>query len=189
MRQLAADKSFCVRVDLGEGSGFAECDLQPYFTDSDLVTLRVPLPFELEAEPVQGVYKVVKPGYGLQEGDVLRAFSTFAMRYDSRLKETRCGTGVPGKLEDSAKGADESPIAAVTSLARRSLEGLLGPSIMELGAFAETRPSKVLFVADGESHQAVADALVANVPEKTKEIVMIFERPERAEPARRGRRR
>ena len=41
--------AFQVHVDLGEGSGYAQIELDPYFSDSDLVTLRLPLPFELEA--------------------------------------------------------------------------------------------------------------------------------------------
>ena len=41
---------FDVCVDLGEGSGRAQIQLQPYFTDSDLVTVRLPLPFALEAD-------------------------------------------------------------------------------------------------------------------------------------------
>jgi hypothetical protein len=175
--------AFDVCVDLGEGSGVAQIQLQPYFTESDLVTIRLPLPIELEAEPIQGVYKVVKPGYGLLIGDVLRAFSTMAIRYDSQLKEVRCGPGVPGQLpagsehQECAVRQDINPIAILTSTARRGLEKLLGPSIDELGAFAETKPAKCLFIADGQPHCAVEDALVANVQGKTREIVMIFERP------------
>lgn len=174
---------FDVCVDLGEGSGRAQIRLQPYFTDSDLVTVRLPLPFALEAEPIQGVYKVVKPGYGLLVGDVLRAFSTMAIRYDSQLGEVRCGPGIPGQLppgsdpQECEVGKDANPIAMLTSTARRGLEKLLGPSIDELGAFAETKPAKCLFIADGQPHYAVEDALVANVQGKTREIVMIFERP------------
>lgn len=172
--------AFQVHVDLGEGSGYAQIELDPYFSDSDLVTLRLPLPFELEAEPIQGVYKVVKPGYGLLEGDVLRAFSTMVIRYDSQLKSVRCGPGVPGQLPGDGKlppQVDNGPLEFLTSGARRVVEKILGPSIDELGAFAERKPAKCLFVADGQPHYAVEDALVANVPDKTNEIVMIFERP------------
>lgn len=174
---MSMDNAFEVSVDLGDGSGEAQCELEPYFSDSALVTLRVPLPFELEAEPIQGVYKVVKPGYGLLEGDVLRAFSTFAIRYDSQLKEVRAGPGLPGMGE-----GDKSPVEkkreAAASFFLGGIEKLLGVgALSEVGAFAETRPAKCLFVADGQPHSAVEDALVANVPDKTREIVMIFERP------------
>ena len=174
---MSMDNAFEVSVDLGDGNGEAQCELEPYFSDSTLVTLRLPLPFELEAEPIQGVYKVVKPGYGLLEGDVLRAFSTFAIRYDSQLKELRAGPGLPG-VREGDQTATEQPLEAAASFFRVGLEKLMGVgTISEVGAFAETRPAKCLFVADGQPHSAVADALVANVPDKTREIVMIFERP------------
>jgi hypothetical protein len=106
-----------------------------------------------------------------------------AIRYDSQLKEMRCGPGVPGQLpagseqQECEVRKEMNPIAILASTARRGLEKLLGPSIDELGAFAETKPAKCLFIADGQPHYAVEDALVANVQGKTREIVMIFERP------------
>ena len=42
---------------------------------------------------------------GLRVGDVLRAFSTPEMRYDSELHETRMGPGLPGKLPDGGAPA------------------------------------------------------------------------------------
>ena len=43
----------------------------------------------------------------------------------------------------------------------------------------ETRPTKCLFVSDGEPYQRVVDALRANTQDKTQEIVLVFERPAR----------
>lgn len=41
----------------------------------------------------------------------------------------------------------------------------------------EIIPTKVLFLADGQPYQKVADALLANAVDRTDEIVMLFERP------------
>ena len=60
--------SFEISVDLGEGSGIVDGDLPALFTRSELLTVRYPLPFALEAEPMQGVVKVVEAGNGLQVG-------------------------------------------------------------------------------------------------------------------------
>jgi hypothetical protein len=148
-------------VDLGDDGGIVEHTLQPYFSSSELVTVRLPLPVDLEAEPTQGVYKIVKAGNGLLVGDVLRAFSTLVMRYDSELREVRCGAGLPGRRRLAARGTP-------------SLFGLLN---LDLGFSQQRMPQKCLFVADGQASSRVNDALVANVPSKTSSIVMIFERP------------
>ena len=44
-----------VDVDLGDGGGVVRHELTPVFSASELLTLRFPLPIELEMEPVQGV--------------------------------------------------------------------------------------------------------------------------------------
>ena len=86
--------SFDFDVDLGDNGGIVEhVQLEPYFSRSSLVTVRLPLPFNLDVEPVQGVYRVNIDGYGLMVGDILRAFSTIRMRYDSDLKEVRVAQG------------------------------------------------------------------------------------------------
>lgn len=103
---------------------------------------------------------------GLLKGDVLRAFSTLALRYDSQLKEKRMGPGIPAVL-----GSDELPLPRAKPAGIGSLFGFakfINP---------ETRPSKALFVTDGMPKWAVTDALVANEPDKVSEIVLIFERP------------
>jgi len=151
---------FELAVDLGEGSGVVkEVTFETYFSSSQLLTFRFGVPFELEAEPCQGVIKVVSSGNGLLEGDVLRAFSTFQMRYDSQRKEYRYGSGIsPARPAGPAPG--------------RTGMGMINP-IQEM-------PSKCLFIADGQPHQQVIDALLANTADKAGEIVMLFERETRS---------
>lgn len=163
--------SFEISVDLGEGSGIVDGDLPALFTRSELLTVRYPLPFALEAEPMQGVVKVVEAGNGLQVGDVLRACSTPELRYDSTQKRVCYGAGYRGTV----------PPAVGAKAAGRTedwLGTLFQRATAELGGFAQTRPTKVLFVADGRPHQQVTDALTANTLERGVEsIVMLFERP------------
>ena len=71
---------FELSVDLGDGGGVVRQELAPLFSSSTLVTLRMGVPFDLEAEPSAGVVRVVQEGYGLLVGDVLRCFSTFEKR-------------------------------------------------------------------------------------------------------------
>lgn len=68
---------FVVQVDLGTGSGIVQQKFTPLFSESELLTVRMPVPFELHAEAVHGVLRVSDSGYGLCVGDVLRACSTF----------------------------------------------------------------------------------------------------------------
>ena len=56
----------------------------------------------------------------------------------------------------------------LSSLARRLGLGKINP---------EVKPRRCLFVSQGQPYQQVIDALVANTPDKTREIVMVFERP------------
>lgn len=158
---------FALAVDLGDGCGTVEHTLQPFFTKSSLVTVRVPLPFDLEAEPIQGCFKVVQDGYGLRVGDVLRACSTLQMRYDSDKEEMRVGPGLPGKAD--AQPAASSKMPEWLS----SFQSNFNPWT----AFAPQRPAKCLFIADGQPHSRVADALVANEMGKVREMVLVLERP------------
>ena len=57
-RNMAA--KFDVAVDLGDDGGVVEHSLQPFFSSSSLVTVRVPLPFTLEADPIQGYWRVTE---------------------------------------------------------------------------------------------------------------------------------
>ena len=141
--------------------------LRPFFTRSSLVTVRVPLPFELQADPEQGFYRVVEDGYGLRVGDVLRAFSTLVVRYDSESREMRVGAGLPGVQPE------DDPAASGVPKWLSAFQSNWNP----LTAFQTQRPAKCLFVADGEPYSRVQDALVANEVGKVREIVLIFERP------------
>ena len=64
---------------MGTGVGTVEEELPALFSSSELVRLRLQLPFGLEALPDQGVMRVTKDGSGLHAGDVVRAFTTYAM--------------------------------------------------------------------------------------------------------------
>ena len=165
--------SFDFDVDLGDNGGIVEhVQLEPYFSRSSLVTVRLPLPFNLDVEPVQGVYRVNIDGYGLMVGDILRAFSTIRMRYDSDLKEVRVGPGLPGKRSEAVKAADSDSNLPEWLAAFQT-------NFNPLTAFRENSPAKCLFVADGEPCSRVKDALVANEAGKVKEIVLVFERSEK----------
>lgn len=160
---------FAFAVDLGDDGGVVEHTLQPFFTRSSLVITRVPLPFELQADPVQGCWRMKEDGYGLRVGDVLRAFSTLAVRYDSECKTTRPGPGLPGVRDGEDDGAaDDVPKWL------QAFQQNWNP----LTAFETQRPAKCLFVTDGAARLAVEDALVANEASKVKELVLIMERPE-----------
>ena len=123
-------ETFTVAVDLGDGVKLAE-ELVPLFSESDIVTVRYPLPFELAAEAEHGVMRVTRDGNGLLTGDVLRLCSTFTMRMDA-------------------------------------VGGLL-----PMG----TKPTKCLFLADGQPPQRVVEALTANTDDRTEDVWMAFERP------------
>jgi len=174
---------FEVSVDLGEGSGIVDGDLPALFSNSVLLTVRYPLPFALEADPKQGVVRVVKPGNGLQVGDVLRACSTPELRYDSTRKRLCYGAGFRGKRPPSERvesyNRDESWLGGIGEIFQRATA--------ELGGFQETQPDKVLFIADGRPYQQVTDALTANSLDRGVEsIVMLFERPVRTSAAGTG---
>ena len=164
--------AFDFEVDLGDGGGSVEHSLEPYFTDSSLITLRVPLPFNLEADPKQGCWEVQSDGYGLRVGDILRAFSTLVLRYDSEERTTRMGPGLPGRPSDDASASDEN----MPKFLSEALQSNWNP----FTAFSEKPLAKCLFVADGEPHSRVQDALLANEAGKVREIVLIFERPDEA---------
>ena len=164
VRASALDR-FKLSVDLGEGDGSCAVEFQPYFSSSQLMTFRYPVPFTLEAEPMGGVIKVTDSGEGLIEGDVLRAFSTLEVRYDSATGERRyCKGGVRGVAVDEA----ERKRSWKRCNPAKGLLRLINP---------ETKPERCLFVFEGQPYQQVVDALVANSPDKTGEIVMVFERP------------
>jgi hypothetical protein len=162
---------FGVEVDLGAPDGVVTCSFAPFFSSSELLTFRYPLPFELEAAQRVGFVEVVRDGYGLRRGDILRAFSTFEKRWDSKLGRIAYVEGLPG-VRPGQESTEAPPVRELISA--------------ELGGFwTEQRASKVLFVADGQSLEAVTDALQANTPEKTDEIVMLFERQLRGSSAQR----
>mmetsp|Transcript_9245 Transcript_9245/g.21478 ORF Transcript_9245/g.21478 Transcript_9245/m.21478 type:complete len:211 (-) Transcript_9245:193-825(-) len=162
---------FGTTVDLGDGSGFVDCELPALFTRSVLLTVRYQLPFSLEAAPMQGVLKVTTPGNGLQVGDVLRACSTLELRYDSARQRMCYGAGIRGQPPPSEQVASTES----SWMGRMRIEYSW---ISELGGFRQTRPTKVLFLTDGKPHQVVNDALIANTIDRGVEsIVMLFERP------------
>lgn len=84
-RPETQEHTFSLEVDLGEDGGTVRESLPPLFTSSDLVTVRLQLPFSLPAEPSQGVLRVTTDGHGLHQGDVVRAFTTFGMRPSNPL--------------------------------------------------------------------------------------------------------
>jgi len=85
--------TFALVVDLGEDGGTVHEALPPLFTSSDLITIRLHLPFSLPAEPSQGVLQVTTDGHGLLQGDVVRAFTTFGTRPHSNPLLGALGTG------------------------------------------------------------------------------------------------
>ena len=87
--ECATGGTFAATIELGEGDGTVVHEFQPYFSSSTLITMRYPVPYTLEAEPLQGVIKVTDTGDGLIEGDVLRAFSTLQLRCDAAAREQR----------------------------------------------------------------------------------------------------
>ena len=188
-RLLATETAavFELKVNLGQGGGMVEGELQAFFSKSELLTVRYPVPVELRVRPERGVLRVYETGYGLREGDVLRACSTFEMRFDSAARETRLGPGFHGRPNGGAiaQGGGRGAASSIPWLEggwwREQLSRTVGlrepQNLPELGVFSETAPTKVLFVADGQSFERVRDALLANVPDKTDNVVMLFERP------------
>ena len=81
--ESATGGTFVATIELGEGDGTVVHEFDPYFSSSTLITMRYPVPYTLEASPLQGVIKVTDSGDGLIEGDVLRAFSTLQLRCDA----------------------------------------------------------------------------------------------------------
>lgn len=71
------DHCFVLEVDLGNGAGVVHQELAPLFSESELLTVRMPVPCELHAEASHGVLRISVNGHGLYAGDVLRACSTF----------------------------------------------------------------------------------------------------------------
>ena len=82
--ESATGGTYVATIDLGEGDGSVVHEFEPYFSSSTLITMRYPLPYTLEAAPVQGVIRVTDTCDGLIEGDVLRAFSTLQLRRAAR---------------------------------------------------------------------------------------------------------
>jgi len=168
--RMVEQASFTISVNLDD-SGVVEGQLAALYSRSELITTRFPLPFSLEAEPSQGVVRVVKSGDGLMEGDVLRACSTLEFRYDSTRRETLLGAGFRGRRPRTASSAARPADDAWW-------QRLWNQAGAELGGFTQQLPTRVLFVADGRPYVQVTDALVANQVDKSvNEIVMLFERP------------
>ena len=171
--ESATGGTFVATIDLGEGDGTVVHEFEPYFSSSTLILMRYPVPYTLEAKPMQGVIKVTDTGDGLIEGDVLRAFSTLQLRYDSNARARLYGEGLLGEANEeerrrSWKRWRDVSGGMLSSLARRLGLGKINP---------EVKPPRCLFVSQGQPYQQVIDALVANTPDKTREIVMVFERP------------
>ena len=171
--ESATGGTFVATIDLGEGDGTVVHEFEPYFSSSTLILMRYPVPYTLEAKPLQGVIKVTDTGDGLIEGDVLRAFSTLQLRYDSNARARLYGEGLLGEANEeerrrSWKRWRNVSGGMLSSLARRLGLGKINP---------EVKPRRCLFVSQGQPYQQVIDALVANTPDKTREIVMVFERP------------
>ena len=55
-------------------------ELSPLFSHSELLTVRLPLPFSLNGVSYAGTLQVSKDGFGMRTGDVLRACSTYEAR-------------------------------------------------------------------------------------------------------------
>lgn len=64
MMSSPVEDNFQLRVNLGDDGGIVQHSLPPFFSASALVTVRVPIPFDLDAEPIQGAWTVVKDGNG-----------------------------------------------------------------------------------------------------------------------------
>jgi hypothetical protein len=90
-------------VDLGEGYGMVAADFRPMFEKSKFVVARYSVPFDLNVEPKEGRVVVTKTDDQLQQGDVVRATTTFSMRMSSTLgllpaaKKTKALFDVTGK--------------------------------------------------------------------------------------------
>jgi hypothetical protein len=152
-RANTARSVFELSVDLGEGGGLVQGELTAFFTNSELVVVRYPVPLVLQAIPDKGVVRVNEDGMGLLVGDVLRACSTLEMRYDSSARAVRMGPGFHGrKRERRLGGEDEIASRSGTRWWERRLSGLVPGSLPELGVFTETCPTKVLFIADGQPY-------------------------------------
>ena len=67
--------TFTVRVDTDEGA--VKLDLRPLFSESELLTVRLPLPILLNAAQHAGMFRVTSDGFGLRRGDVLRACTSY----------------------------------------------------------------------------------------------------------------
>lgn len=71
---------FHVKVRLSADSDDeVQYKLPPLFSTSELLTLRLPLPWTLHASPYAGTLVVTSDGWGLQRGDVVRACSSFKL--------------------------------------------------------------------------------------------------------------
>ena len=88
--ESATGGTFIATIELGEGDGTVVHEFDPYFSASTLITMRYPVPYTLEASPLQGVIKVTKSGDSLIEGDILRAFSTLEFRCDAAVGSRLC---------------------------------------------------------------------------------------------------
>jgi hypothetical protein len=83
-RTTAPHLAFPLRLDLGDGTKFNE-QLPSLFSRSCLITVRLPVPFELHAASHQGVLRVTVDGSGMREGDVLRCCTTYRSRMSTNL--------------------------------------------------------------------------------------------------------
>lgn len=109
-------------VDLGEGYGRVGADFKPMFDGSSFVVVRYTVPFDLNIEPRDGgLIVVTKTDDKLQEGDVVRATSTFSMRMESSFgllpaaKKTKALFDVTGKEWDQVVQAFKENRKSVTN--------------------------------------------------------------------------
>lgn len=106
----AAPTGFELSVDLGDGGGVVAGELTAFFSHSELVIVRYPVPVILSASPENGVIRVYEDGHGLRVGDVLRACSTLLMRYCSEARAVRLGAGVHGRKRAARRSGDDDDV-------------------------------------------------------------------------------
>ena len=77
--------TFSVQIQLDDESTHKQ-ELQPLFSQSELLTVRLPLPFALSAAQHAGQLAVTRDGFGMRTGDVLRLCSTYERDIRSRAQ-------------------------------------------------------------------------------------------------------
>ena len=130
-----------VSIDLPNSEMTANVQLDPILGDnnSELVTVRYQIPFDLNVAPQQGLAVCTKDGPGGEKvGDVLRYASQWTL-------------GLP-------QG-----------------EGLVSTAAA-FGGGLSWQPS-LFNVAKAKAWEQVVEALVSNTPDRTDEVVLLFERP------------